>query len=148
MAVILLRKYDIENPSNDQIKSLALSFIPALLKKNNSDVDQHYLPPPARTRVHSILSRAAGRHCKTVISTTNSNLQLLNSRTLSDNHRASPIEESPTNCHELSSFIYGIISLDMSSKTISSLGRLCSNRKTARRLIHEGVRTLETSTVP
>jgi len=65
-----------------------------------------------------------------------------------DNHGALPIEESPTNCYELSTFIYGIISLDMSSKTISSLGPLCSNRKTARRLIHEGVRTLETSTVP
>ena len=43
---LLTIKYDIENPSNDQIKSLALSFIRDLLKKNNSDLDQHHLPPP------------------------------------------------------------------------------------------------------
>jgi len=50
IAVIFLKiKYDIENPSNDHIKSLslALSFVRDLLQKNNSDLDQHHLPPPA-----------------------------------------------------------------------------------------------------
>ena len=47
-------EYDIENPSNDHIKSLALSFIresrfTKLLQKNNSDLDQHHLPPPAQS---------------------------------------------------------------------------------------------------
>ena len=44
---LLTTKYGIESPSNEQIKSLALSFIRDLLQKNNSDLDQHHLHPPA-----------------------------------------------------------------------------------------------------
>ena len=42
---LLTTKYGIESPSNEQIKSLALSFIRNLLQKNNSDLDQHHLHP-------------------------------------------------------------------------------------------------------
>ena len=43
---LLTTKYDINNPSDEQVKSLALILIRDLLQKNNSDLDEHHLPPP------------------------------------------------------------------------------------------------------
>jgi hypothetical protein len=43
---LLATKYEIDNPSEDQIKSLVLTLIHELLQKNNSDLDQHQIPPP------------------------------------------------------------------------------------------------------
>jgi hypothetical protein len=43
---LLTTKYDINNPSNEQVKSLALILIRDLLQKNNSDLNEHHLPPP------------------------------------------------------------------------------------------------------
>src|SRR5271167_4532818 len=42
----LRAEYGIDNPSDEQIESLALSFIPDLLQKNSSDLDKHRLPLP------------------------------------------------------------------------------------------------------
>ena len=44
---LLMTKYGIDNPSDEQVKSLALSFIRELLQKNDSDLDEHHLPSPA-----------------------------------------------------------------------------------------------------
>jgi hypothetical protein len=43
---LLITKYGIENPSDEQIKSLALCFIRDLLQKHSSDLDEHHLPLP------------------------------------------------------------------------------------------------------
>jgi hypothetical protein len=42
----LRAEHGIDNPSDEQIKALALSFIRDLLHKNNSDLDKHHLPLP------------------------------------------------------------------------------------------------------
>ena len=42
----LRAEHAIDNPSDEQIMSLALSFIRDLLQKNNSDLDKHHLPLP------------------------------------------------------------------------------------------------------
>ena len=54
-----MTKYGMESPSNEQIKSLALSFIHDLLQKNNSDLDQHHLHPPMHEfePIHTLAER-------------------------------------------------------------------------------------------
>ena len=45
-AHLLRTKYGIENPSDEQVQSLALILIRELLEKNNSDLDAYHLPLP------------------------------------------------------------------------------------------------------
>ena len=43
---LLQTKYEVNDPSDDQVRSLALSLIRDLLQQNNSDLDVHHLPQP------------------------------------------------------------------------------------------------------
>ena len=43
---LLQTKYEVNDPSDDQVRSLALSLIHDLLQQNNSDLDVHHLPQP------------------------------------------------------------------------------------------------------